>query len=253
MLDFLKNVSLDETVIKSVKSGGGGHRKDWNPTAPLSFRVWKDGSVYPSQDLVDRFDLEYKDRPTDESHPNAPIDGEKWKQTGSAFDVFDSKDFPVFKSPRRVLLANVVAKAEGKSDLFSSVGWGEDGKVLNSVMTQGAATFGKSDLLPMLKEVYGIELNDETPYVDLILIGQDGEKAMKHFAIEKGFCFVPKKLSRGKEKGKDTVVRRENPWLFILIPLAEVHPELVKKEEKGAKLSVESGVKVPGAESASTN
>lgn len=248
MLDFLKSVSLDETVIKAAARGAGGHRKEWSPTTPLSIRVWKDGSVFPSQDLVERFDLEYGDKPLAKSIDPAETEAvqAKWVQPGSAFDVFDSKDFPVFKTPRRLILANVVPKAQGKSDLFSSVGWGEDGKILNSVMTQGSNTFGKSDLLPMLKEVYGIELNDENPHVDLIVIGQDGEKAMKHFAIEKGFCFVPKKYSRGKEKGKDTVVRREDPWLFILLPLAEVHPELIAKKE--ARLSVQDGVKVPGAE-----
>lgn len=267
MFDFLQDIKIDDSVIVARKGGGGGggHRKNWNPAEDLlAIRVWRDGSVYPSKALVERFDLEYHDKPAPVEETKVVVGGvgpEKWSHTGSAFDVFSSKDFPAFKAPKVFVLVNVTARAGGKADLFGSVGWADNGKVLASVLDQGATTFGKTDLIPMLKEVYGIELNEENPATDLVFVGKDGAEAMKHFVIEKGFCFVPKKLTRGDKKGTDTVVRREDPWLFILAPLKDVFPDrvekiapIIKREKKekteGANPEMQDGAKVPGSEPA---
>lgn len=248
-LDFLKHVGINEEELnkKTPRAGGGGHRKEWNPTYSSTIRLWKDGSVFPSQDLIDRFDLEYKDRPTSESDTTAPEDGQKWKQPGNALDIIDSSEFPVFKTPRRIILANIVAKAEGKADLFSACEWDAvSGKPTSSVISQGANTYGKNELLPMLKTVYDITLDDSRPYVDLVFIGKHGAelKPDSFFSLPEGkkVAFIPKKVSRGDKKGTPTVVRREDPWLYILLPLEEVDPEAAKKAKSGAKLMVEAGV-----------
>lgn len=257
MLDFLKNISIDESeIIKAAKkkgTGGGGHKKEWNPTHPYTIRIWKDGSVFPSADLVDRFSLEYGDRPVEDAQTEGTMQEQydkeekkpKWIQPGNAFDVFDSADFPAFKSPQRFILANVVSKASGKADLFASVTWDAlTGKKENSVMEQGAATFGKKEFIGMIKDVYGVELNDETPHIDLVLLDQNGELndgAPKHFQLpgDKKFCYVPKKVSRGATKGTETVVRREDPWLFVLYPLLAIHPELAPKKEEAKPAGAE--------------
>lgn len=239
-LDFLKNVGINEEELdkKAPRASGGGHRKEWNPTHPLTIRVWKDGSVFPSADLAERFDLEYVDRPA----AGEPEELKKWSQPGNAFDIIDSQDFPVFRTPKRLILANVIAKSEGKADLFRTGDWDAVSGAQNaSVMTQGANTFGKSTFVPMIKEVYGTDLlAGEQPYVDLTFIGKDGEKASQHFALPEGkkVCFIPKKIARGDKQGAPTVVRREDPWLYILVPLPY---EAKKPEEKGAKLSVAEG------------
>ena len=256
-LDFLKQIKIDETAIPAAKksSGGGGHRKEWNPTIELSLRVWKDGSVFPSAGLVERFELDYAPQPKVEPPTEFPEADdakptEKWIQPGNALDVFSTVDFPAFQSPKPFILANITTKAAGRADLFAQVERDEQGEPKTTVMTQGSNSFGKNDLIPMIKEVYGIEIGDQVPYVDLVFIGQDGEKAMKHFAVEKGFAFVPKTVSRGTEKGKPTVQRREDPWLFILLPATELgHPAAApmpkkKKESKAeaqAKLTVQAG------------
>lgn len=262
MLDFLQDIKIDEeTIVARKGGGGGGHRKQWSPPEDLlAIRVWRTGAVYPSKTLVDRFDLEYHDRPVvPEDKTKIVVGGvapEKWVHAGSALDVFSSKDFPAFKSPKPLLLANVTARSGGKTDLFSTVGWDKTtGEKLASVLDQGAITFGKDELLPLLKDTYGIELNEENPFVDLVFVGKDGAEAKTHFAIEKGFCFVPKTVTRGDKMGAETVVRREDPWIFVLMPLAEVFPDRVEKPEpkkekteKKAKLSIAKGAKVPGAE-----
>lgn len=273
MLDFLKDISLDESeIIKAAKSKGtgGGRKKDWNPTYANTIRIWKDGSVFPSADLVELFDLEYKARPIVAADaPDLDENGkkiEKWIQPGNAFDVFDSAEFPAFKSPQRFIIANVVGKGAGKADLFASVTWDAlTGEPENSVMDQGANTFGKSDFLGLLKDIYGIELSDDLPYADLVLLDSKGElkdTPPQPFKLvgDKKIAFVPKKVSRGDAKGSLTVVRREDPWLFVLYPLVKIHPEMGYKKpepkpEKApkAKLSVDTEVadqKEAGAEPA---
>lgn len=271
MLEFLKDISIDESeIIKAAKKKGtgGGRKKEWNPTHPYSIRLHKDGSVFPSEDLVELFDLEYRARPIATAEVNGVSEEEaqkatKWIQPGNAFDVFDSSEFPAFKSPQRFILANVVGKSAGKADLFASVTWNtETGEPENSVLEQGAATFGKSDLLGFVKDIYGIELNEDLPYVDLVLLDSKGElkdtpPAPFKLAGDKKIAFVPKKIARGEEKGKLTVVRREDPWLFVLYPLVKIHPELGYKKPEvkatAAKLSVDTAVaekKAAGAEPA---
>lgn len=264
MLEFLKNVSIDESeIIKAAKKKGtgGGVRKERNPTHPYTIRLFKNGSVYPSADLVDRFNLEYVARPvaaTEVGDAEAEKTA-KWIQPGGAFDVFDSAEFPAFKSPQRFILLNVTTKAAGKADLFASVTWDAlTGEPENSVLEQGAKTFGISDLLGFVKEIYKVELNDETPYIDLVVLDSKGEitdAPAQPFKLvgDKKVAFIPKKVSRGDAKGSLTVVKRDDPWLFVLYPLLEVHPELTptKEEKKAARLSVEDGVKAqgtPGAE-----
>lgn len=234
-LDFLKEIKVDDpATMKSPRSGGGGGvRKQWNPITPNTIRVWKDGSVFPSADLVERFDLEYGPRPLDVAEAGAEPAGEekkpKWLQSGNAFDVFDSADFPIFKTPQRVLIANVVAKAAGKADLFASIEWDPlTGEPKNSVMDQGANTFGKNELLPLIEDVY--QLSPGEKFIDFVLLGKDGESATRHFSLPDGkeVCVVPKKISRGPKKGQMTYARREDPWLFILYPLLTLHPELAQ-------------------------
>src|SRR5882757_6878229 len=186
-LDFLKQIKVDDPATMR-KSGGGGARKAWNPTDGLKLRVWKDGSVFPSKELVDWFDLEYRAKGAEHQ--------------GNALDVFPSAQFPIFKTPQPLILINVTSKANAKTDLFGSVGYVSDaetlpegatiGDPLSSVLNQGATTFGKKSLLPMIKEVYDIELDDKG-YIDLVLLGADGTDATQKFELPNGktICHPP--------------------------------------------------------------
>lgn len=225
-LDFLKQIRIeDPAIVQKRSSGGGGRRKDWNPAAGYKIRVWKDGSVFPSAELVSLFSLEYG---------NKPAEGEK--VTGNALDIFLSKDFPVFNTPVPLVLVNVVSKEAGKTDVFGSTTYNEDGTPKANVMEQGSNTFGKACLLPMLKEVYNIELGDDRPYVDLEFLGDPEADGFQSFQLPNGraICHVPKQVARGDRKGEMTYARRENPKLYVLYPVAvqETGAELEQAPEQ---------------------
>lgn len=224
-LDFLKSIKVDATPVK--KTGGGGMRKDWNPTG-LAIRVWKDGSVLPSEELTDRFQLEYRPKGS--------------ATQGNALDVFPSSQAPFFKTPQPLIIINVVDKEKPKTDLFDSVGYyaiGEDfpegasvGDPVKSVLDQGSSTFGSKVLLPMIKEVYGIEPN-EKGFIDLIVLGVDGEEATESFPLpaeKNDMCHIPKPITRGDKKGLGSYVKREYPKLYVLYPETLAHPAEGGKE-----------------------
>ena len=215
-LAFLQNIQMvaDERPKKT------GNRKEWNPTEGLTIRLWKNGEVYPSQELVDRFELEYKNRLTDEEVAAIKAKTMTKPFPGNAFDVVDTTDFPSFKSPDRLLIVSTVPKDELKVDLFGSVGYNESMAPIMSVMDQGAATFGKDFLLPSIQEIYGIELTDENPYVDLVIVGQNGVDKPEPFRMPSGkeYAFFPKKVARGEKKGEMTVQKRDRPEIYVLYP-----------------------------------
>ena|SRR5450631_4228051 len=213
MLDFLKAIKVDDPATMKKRSGGGA-RKAWNPDGDeiLAIRIWKDGSVFPSKKLVEWFGLEYRDK---ESATH-----------GNGLDVFSSASLPIFKSPKPLLIINVVDKEKPRIDLFGTVGYDGDkgsptGKPISSVLDQGACTFGLNTILPLIKELYDVEPN-ETGFIDLIVLGADGADATKSFDVagEKNFIYVPKPFTKGKkaEEKLGTYVRREYPRLYVLYP-----------------------------------
>jgi hypothetical protein len=216
-LGFLKNVVVAaQEQPKPGRNGGGGVKKEWNPASGLVIRLWKDGSVFPSQELVDFFQLEYSNALTEEQLAEIKEGLAEKPFRGNGFDVIDSRDFPAFNlGDQRVLIIAPAEKDLPKVDLFSSVGYNEDGTPKVTVMDQGAVTFGKDFLIPRIEEIYGIvfakaaipaveareaipeetdaegkviksakparEARPEVPavegveYVDLVFVGQEGE------------------------------------------------------------------------------
>lgn len=233
-LSFLQTIKVED----GPKRKGGGLRKDWNPTLPLAIRVWKDGSVLPSQGLLERFDLEYRPKP--------PEDKELAKAYvyGNGFDVFSSKDSKQFTSEVPLVWISPAAKNLLKVNLFASTGYNEDGTSTSSVMDQGAVTYGKNTLLPMLKDVYGVEPN-EAGFIDLVFLGappvisegmeapdeatiqQYVEDAAQPFLLPDGKVvgYIPKQVSRGEAIGEATYQRRQKPQVYILYPYVLLHPE----------------------------
>lgn len=205
MLDFLSKITVDDPATMK-KPGGTGNRKAWNPIAEvLALRVWKDGSIFPSEALVKWFNLDYRDKGA--------------VNQGNGLDVFSSEQFPIFKTPKTLILINVVDKEKPKVDLFGTAGYDEKGVPTTSVLDQGAPTFGKKTLLPLIKSVYGVEPN-EAGFIDLILLGSDGPDATTSFLLPDGktLCHVPKTVSRGDKQGEGSYIRRENPRLYVLYP-----------------------------------
>jgi len=202
-------------------------KKDRNPEETfMGFRLWKDGTVYPSKALVDKLQLEYPNRLVQ----NTPVmkDGVEVKDAAGnvvtkqtfnfadvryGLDIIDSANsaglIPA-GGPRFILVA-VTPKTEPKVDLFASTVYNEDGTPKSSVMEQGAATYGKETLLPLMAEV-GFLPNEEG-YMDF-QIGVDMNLATR---LKGGAFPVMKKVKRGAKEGSASYELREGVDLFPVI------------------------------------
>jgi hypothetical protein len=261
-LAFLTAISVIAQDEPKKKNGGGGARKEWNPTEGLAIRIWNDGSVFPSQQLVDYFDLKFRNKFKDEEVAAAKETKTKL-DLGMGFDIVDTQEFPVLQTPTRLLFISPVHRSLGKVDLFGSVSYNEiDGTPLYNVMTQGATTFGKSSLIPKIEEIYGVvfgrpaveakeavaeerdaegkittkakpaieaqEAIEGPEYVDMVLVANPTTKEPWTLPSGKAVAFLPKTVSRGEKKGETTVERRENPVFYAFLPKSMVEePEQV--------------------------
>lgn len=244
-LGFLKTAQVEEVVPKTGTSGAGGPRKQRNPNPTfLGIRLWADGSAYPSQVAVDKFNLEYgsgvyKTIPAvaavgkegEEGYVAAKSAVRKFEADetaiGNGFDVIDSQSWNQFKGEGRLLFLGVVPKNLPKVDLFGTTRYDAEGKPLTTVMEQGSATYGKDVLVPLVEEVYGIkfqrnakdgvEAQEGVEFVDLEVISEaEGVNINEQFG--RPIIFAPKRLIRGKDAGKEDYVRRENMPLYALVP-----------------------------------
>lgn len=228
MFDFLKKavVVAEEQPKKSAPA-----RKERTPLG-MALRLFYDGSIYPSEALIKRFNLEYSAKVVNEVQELVMP-----AVVGNGFDVFSSVDYPAFKIDGKVICIAPVSKTAPKVDLFASVGYDEKGAPKASVLDQGSVTFGKDNLIPMLEAVYGIKL-DKTgkTFIDLRFAGPDLTENT-HFELpdNKTITYFPKKIVRGEKKGETSVERRENPQWWALIPAEEAasggaEPTEVKEE-----------------------
>lgn len=203
-LDFLKNVTVSVAPTKPV-AARTGIKKQRQPESGLTIRLFKDGSVYPSQELVDKYTLEYT--PRDENS----------KPTGNALDVVDSRDMAKQVETEVPFVGIVVTpRASGRTDIFSACKYAEDGSPTTTVGEQGAATYGKAELIPLLEAVYGEEFAfNEQGFVDLTVVED------MPITAPDGRFFVFKTISRGVDAGKKDYAIRDNATILPLIP-AEV-------------------------------
>jgi len=170
--------------------------KATNPTGE-TIRVMSNGAVYPSQELVEKYNLEYK--------------SEGARDPGNGIDVIDSADWDKFKDLPRAILMSVVPKNEPKIELFSSCRRTEEGTPMSSVMNQGT----KSALLLKLVTDLGY-LTSEQKYCDLALLTEFPITA------QDGILHVPKVVERGERKGEKTYVRRENITFYPTTTVEEL-------------------------------
>lgn len=223
MLDFLAQATILDVAEKQPVARKGGPRKERNPEG-LAIRVFRDGSVYPSLELVEKFGLEYT--PKDIT------------MVGNGFDVIDTQLFPQFQVGKRILIISPAQKSLPKVDLFGSTTYEEDGSPKASVIDQGSKTFGADDLIPMIEEIYGLTFaknataeKDGVPavaavegleFVDMVFVSNPATG--EPWKAPKDVVYIPKKVSRGKDKGTVSAQRREKPELYAFLP-AEVVAE----------------------------
>lgn len=253
LLSFLKTAVIEDPTEKAKASSGPRKQRNPNPTF-LGIRLWKDGSVFPSQSAVDKFDLEYRGG-TKEIVPAVPAVGKEGDENyvaakpartvfvpnpegtpGNGFDIIDSREWNQYKGEGNLIFLGVVPKNESKVDMFARTGYDAEGKPLTSVMDQGTKTFGTDSLISMVEEVYGTKLDDKKEYVDLAIVSEtEGVNIPETFS--KPIMFSPKKTARGKDKGTPTYVRRENMPLFLLVP-----QEVLEASEPEVTIAASNGV-----------
>ena len=151
--DFLNDVQLKEVSATTTRNKLGILEKQ--PTGNC-IRLFPDGKVFPSDELIESFDLNYRRK-------DAPVQGNGF----DVFSVLDWGQWPVdFNTPGFLVIAPV-SKSEAKVDLFAHCRYDDQGNAKGNVATQGTSTFGKH-LIKLLKETYGEEFFDGTRvYLDL--------------------------------------------------------------------------------------
>ncbi len=213
---FLNTVTI-AAVEKKPTVAAARPKKQYQPlTADL--RIWASGAIYPSDALNAEFLLEYQNKDAENK--------------GFGIDIIETSEMPAIKSEQPFIAISFTQKDAGKVDIFASVGYNEDGTPKVPVTEQGAATFGKETLLPMLERVYGIKPNEEG-FIDLLIMREH------KFESANGIYQFPKQVSRGEKKGEMSYVRRENQAVFPLVFV----PEVPKTDaELSVADSVSSGV-----------
>lgn len=232
-LGFLNELTIAEVPVSSPRVK---NKKDLNPPADsLRIRLWKDGSVYPSKALVDTFHLEYAKATVtvinvhnEDGTPKLDENGKQvTKRTKvpvegvveNGLDVFKLSDWKQVTGPESnhpLLLVGVSPKSAPKVELFASSKYNDDGNPQMSVMEQGAKTYGKEVLIPLVEEVYGVTIGD-SGYIDLEINTGFNLKSK----APNGLFILPKVFSRGVNAGKSDSVIRENIDVFPMTPVIE--------------------------------
>ena len=203
-LDFLKNIKLQPNSAVKTAVARTSSAVARNPTE-ADIRIYKNGSVYPSDKLVAQCGLTYQPKTAEDK--------------GNGFDVFKSTDFINTKgSGLSALFIALIPRKEGRIDLFASTTYEEDGTPKADVLTQGANTAGK-EILEMINEMYGVQIPEGKDFIDLIIVTENP------LNTEDGIYWIPKVVSRGEKKGQVDLCRREDTTIYPLVPLSLVNPE----------------------------
>lgn len=182
MLEFLKSIKFKEPTKQVLNISSK------NPTG-MTLRLFRDGRIYPSKELVDHFNLEYSLEP-----------GET-----NGFDIVDSLGWKAYdQSLQRVIFVAPVDKELPKVDIF-----GTSRSAETTVMTQGPIIEG---LWEMVMTAYSLNYQGHERFVDLTVAIDTP------ITTEDGIYNLPKKVQRGEKKGQTTYIRRENITLYPLIP-----------------------------------
>lgn len=187
-------------------------KKEFNPEG-MKIRILKDGRVFPSQELVDKLDLEYRNSEAE--------------NLGNALDFFSSIPWSqytigkegnqVVDPEKQVVFAAVVPRIQNgnrasKVTAFNNVTYGEDNLPKSSVMDQASRPSGQ-EILEILSETYGEPEMEE--YVDVELL-----ELPEGFKINSSMIHVPKK--RRRKNGETDVyngyeVRRDVKMYVVIL------------------------------------
>lgn len=240
-LQFLNTLTV--TTLESQKAVAT--KKETNPDPnSLRLRIWKDGSIFPSARLVSEYSLEYpkatsvqqiklvnedgspKMIPGKDGAPETQATKRKLEfdpaTVSNGLDVFTLHAWTQIAEAERmaspnIILVGVTPKSAPKVELFANVKYNDDGSAASSVLDQGAPTYGKAVLLPLLKELYNVEPNEEG-FIDLEILPQFDQTSK----VPNRVFIFPKSVARGEEKGKPSYEMRTCTGIFPLVPAAVI-------------------------------
>jgi len=201
--DFLKTMEIKEvektplTTPTSKLPAPGAH-----------LRLFPDGTVYPSPELVALHNLEFQ--------PQGSAAAE------NGYDVFTSIEWEQYgnssSSAQPFVCLALVSKHQSRVSLFSQTKYNPDQTPKSSVLTQ--KTTAGLELITALSAVYlekpEDNLFEDKAYLDLV-IGLNFPLAK----TSTGIYHIPKVFAKGKEAGKPTYVRRENIQIFPIMIMEE--------------------------------
>ncbi len=188
--------------LKITDPGRTRMPKAVNPEG-LAVRLLNNGAVYPSKELITKFNLEFK-----------PAQAE---DQGNGFDIVDTKFWKPLAEHPRMLMFGVTPKDDGKVDLFATTRHNEDCTPKSNVLTRGE----QSPTLLALAQELGW-LTGEQKYVDLQVI-------VDHpFTTTDGIAYIPKVIERGANKGEKDYRRRDNITFY---PVEAIEPTDTKAIE----------------------
>lgn len=206
-LSFLESLVLADNEPETRKP----HPLEKVPTNGADLRLFKDGSVYPSVEFVESFNLEYQSKEIPQN----------------AIDLVDSHQWGNYpKDAQRLLLIGFVERSEPKTDLFSLCKYNE-GVPMSSVIGQGSVN---NQLKELVNEIYRSEWEETDGFVDL-LVGR-GYPLTTNDRI----YYVPKEVTRGKNKGETVAIRREyENGLYPLVLFTDTSGEVSAEEPETEK------------------
>jgi hypothetical protein len=234
LLGFLNEIKVNEVA---APVGRLTTKKETNPASNfMGIRVWKDGSIFPSRTLVDTYNLEYPkatvtiiDVHNEDGSLKKDAEGKQVVKrtvsfpegsTANGLDIFALADWTQVDETVRankLILVGITSKSMPKVEVFSNVKYNDDGTPQNSVMDQGATTYGRETLLPLVKSVYGMEPG-ENGYIDLEINPSFNLKSK----VANGVFLIPKTIVRGEKKGHADYLRRENIDVLPMTPVVPV-------------------------------
>lgn len=210
--EFLNDLSkvVIAAPIKAVKEKIEKEAKVKASKLPegLRLRVYANGKIYPSAELVSTMNLEFVAKGSE--------------TTANGLDIFPSNKLVGLENFNCILISST-SKKSPKVDLFGQCGYDEAGVPKASVLTQGGGSFGP-ELVEMIKTVYGITIEEGT-FLDMEV------RVDVSPTFESPVVFIPKTIARGEKKGSPDYARRENITIYPLVPVIAATESAPKIEE----------------------
>lgn len=215
-LSFLKNVEVKEVAVKAKAERV---KVEKSPVEGASFRVYKNGRMFVSAEIADKFNLEFgaKEEITIPGKDGAE-DKVKEVVVGNGLDIFSSENWQMIATPQPMLfVAAIPREGNAKIDVFGSCKYEDDGTPKGSIESNVPSTFVKEVLIPELESLYGVNF-EEVDFVDLVMNTEYGIDAPR------GIFSIPKTVSRGANKGELVFVTRKNITVFPLTVFDVIPP-----------------------------